>query len=519
MRTASVTGISYTLAQSSLTEPGATAVWLAVIGVLVGSCVLLSRFSERLGLPVVLLFLVLGMLGGSEGLGRIVFEDYGLAVRIGTIALVLILLDGGLNTSISAVRQVFWPATSLATLGVFLTAAAVAGFGRLLGLTWTEALLLGAVVSSTDAAAVFAVLRGGRISLKQKLSRTLELESCVNDPMAIILTVALVEIFQSTAGTGGAAGGLGGVNWWKVAGQVPAQLIIGTLVGVAVGTIGHWLLSRVRLTTSGLYPALTISLAFVSFGAATLAWGSGFMAVFATGMVLGNSRRLPFGNSLGRVHDAVAWLSQIGMFLMLGLLVFPSRLVPVAWTGLTLGVFLALVARPVAVWLCTRGFGFDWRETTYLSVVGLRGAVPVILATFPVLAGVEGADRVFNLVFFIVVVSSVMPGLLIRPLAGWLRVNVPDRPTPETVLEINAAHRLDGNLVAFHIDRTLAVCGAELRQIDFPAGAAVALLVRGREVIAAKGTTRLQPGDHVYVFFREADRPLVELLFGAPTRS
>jgi cell volume regulation protein A len=493
-------------------EPGATAIWLAVIGVLVGSCVLLSRFSERLGVPVVLLFLVLGMLGGSEGIGGIAFEDYALAVRIGTLALVLILLDGGLNTTYSAVRQVFWPSTVLATVGVLLTAAAVAGFGRLLGLTWTEALLLGAVVSSTDAAAVFAVLRGGRISLRPRLGRTLEVESCVNDPMAIILTVALVQVFQSGAGNSEP-------NWLRIVLEVPVQLAVGVGVGLAVGYIGRWMLRRVRLTTAGLYPALTISLGFVSFGAATMVWGSGFMAVFATGLVLGNARRLPFGSSLGRVHDAIAWLSQIGIFLMLGLLVFPSRLVPVAWLGLTLGVFLALIARPAAVWLCTRGFGFDWRETTYLSVVGLRGAVPVILATFPVLAGVPGADKVFNLVFFIVVVSSFMPGMLIRPLARWLKVNVPDRPTPATVLEINAAHRLDGDLVAFHIEETLAVCGAELRQIEFPPGAAVALLVRGREVIAAKGTTRLEPGDHVYVYYREADAAVISLLFGAPSRA
>lgn len=502
------------LALGSFNEPWATGVWLAVIGVLVGSCVLLSRFSERLGVPVVLLFLILGMLGGSEGLGGIAFEDYGLAVRVGTIALVLILLDGGLNTSLSAVRQVFWPSTLLATLGVFMTAAAVALFGRLLGLTWTEAMLLGAVVSSTDAAAVFAVLRGGRISLKPRLGRTLEIESCVNDPMAIILTVTLVQILQPASPDNPTS-----INWLNVALQVPIQLLVGVAIGVLVGYVGTWTLRRVRLTTSGLYPALTVSLAFVSFGAATLLWGSGFMAVFATGLILGNSRKLPYGSSLGRVHDAVAWLSQIGIFLMLGLLVFPSRLVPVAWLGLTLGVFLALFARPLAVWVCTRGFGFDWRETTYLSIVGLRGAVPVILATFPVLAAVEGANRVFDIVFFIVVVSSIIPGVLIRPLAAWLNVNVPDRPTPAAVLEINAAHWLDGDLVAFHIDETLAVCGAELREIEFPAGAAVALLIRGRQVIAAKGTTRLQPGDHVYVYFRQADAPLLTLLFGSPAKT
>lgn len=496
----------------AFTEPGATAVWLVLIGLMVGICVLLSRFSDRVGVPVVLVFLVLGMLGGSEGFGGLAFENYSLAVRLGTMALVLILFDGGLNTSIASVRRVLAPSMLLATLGVVLTGLGVALFGRLIGLTWAEAMLLGAVVSSTDAAAVFAVLRGGRVSLRPKVGRTLEVESCVNDPMAVIMTVALVEIFAAGAGGGGFEGSI-----WGTVAMVPVQLMVGVVIGAIMGYLGGGLLRKVRLSTGGLYPALTLAITFVSFGAATLLWGSGFMSVFVTGLVLGNGKRLPYGSGLARVHDAMAWLSQIGMFLMLGLLVFPSRLMPVAWEGVGLALFLGLIARPVAVLACVAWFGFTARELTYLSVVGLRGAVPIILATFPVLAGVEGADRVFNLVFFIVVFSSLMPGMLIRPLAKWLGLSVEARPSPGAVLEINAAHRLEGDLVAFHIDPALAVCGAMLQEIVFPPGASVALIVRRGQLVAAKGSTRLEPGDHVYVFFRDEDRPLVELLFGAPT--
>ncbi|MFN4241901.1 MAG: potassium/proton antiporter [Tepidisphaerales bacterium] len=504
----------------AFSEPGATALWLSLIGALVGICVLLSRFSDRIGVPVVLVFLVLGMLGGSEGFGGLAFDNYGLAVRLGTMALVLILFDGGLNTSIASVRRVLTPSLLLATLGVVLTAVLVAGFGRLIGLSWPEAMLLGAVVSSTDTAAVFAVLRGGRVALRPKVGRTLEVESCVNDPMAVIMTVALVEIFSQTAGSSpDAAVGDAVPGLWATLAMVPVQLVVGVLVGVAVGLAGGALLRRVRLSTGGLYPALTLSLAFLSFGFATLVYGSGFMSVFATGLVLGNGRRLPYSSGLSRVHDAMAWLSQIGMFLMLGLLVFPSRLLPVVWEGVTLALFLGLVARPVAVAACAAWFGYTLRELAYIAMVGLRGAVPIILATFPVLAGVDGAERVFNLVFFIVVFSSLFPGMLIRPLARWLEVAEDARPTPAAVLEINAAQRLDGDLVAFHIDPSLAVCGAELREIAFPPGASVALIVRGGSLVAAKGSTRLQCGDYVYVFFKDADRPLVELLFGAPAAS
>jgi potassium/hydrogen antiporter len=489
---------------AAVAEPYGTAVFLAVVGLLVAICVLLSRTVDRLGIPIVLLFLVLGMLGGSEGIGNIVFNDFEVAVRLGTMALVLILLDGGLNTSFASVRQVLIPASLLSTVGVAATALLVALCARALGASWPEAMLLGAVVSSTDAAAVLATLRSGGVQLRSKLGRTIEVESCTNDPMAVILTTSLIEWLRAD---------LSSVSRMLL--LIPLQLIIGAGVGVGFGYLGLFLLKRVRLSTVGLYPALTLALAFISFGAATVVYGSGFLAVYTTALVLGN-HPIPYRSGLTRIHDAMAWMSQIGMFLMLGLLVNPSQLLPVAGVGLGIGLFLAVVGRPLAVLPCLLPLGYSLRESVFVGWAGLRGAVPIILATFPVLAQVPGAEGIFNLVFFIVVVSSLVPGATIRPLTRRLGYEVPEKPTPSAVLEINATYPLHGEITSYFVDPSLAVAGAKLSEIEFPAGAAVVLIVRGEDLVAARGETVLEPDDHVYVFFRPSDRPYIELLFGRP---
>ena len=489
-----------------LAEPQQSAVLLAVLGVLVALSVLLSRPIDRLGLPVVLLFLVLGMLGGSEGMGGIEFANYQLAVQVGTVYLVLILYEGGMSTSPLAVRRVFFPATTLATVGVAATALLLAAFARLLGIPWRESLLLAAVVSSTDAAAVFAVLRGGRLNLQPRVGQTLEVESCVNDPMAVILTITMIDVFLRP----------GGLSWMTLA-SVPLQLLVGGLAGAAIGYGGRYLLRRVTVPTAGLYPALTLAVAFLSFGVTTLTGGSGFLAVFVTGLILGNSD-VPNRVALRRVHEALAWLSQIGIFLMFGLLVFPSRLLTVAFEGLSLALFLAFVARPLAVFLCLAPFRYRFRETAYIGWVGLRGAVPIILATFPLLAQVEGAQRIFDAVFFIVVISTILPGATIRAVTRRLRLGVPERPTPTAVLDINSAYALNGEILSFHVEPTLAVCGAKLADIVIPPNASVVLVVRGADLIAARGNTVLMPDDHVYVFAQPADLPYIELLFGMPER-
>ncbi|MBX3367925.1 MAG: potassium/proton antiporter [Phycisphaeraceae bacterium] len=489
-------------------EPTASAIVMVAFGAILVFSVVFGRPLDRLGIPVVLLFLLLGILAGSEGLGGIPFDDYGLAYRLGTLALALILFDGGLNTSLSVVRRASLPAGILATVGVALTAGLVAMCARMIGLPWPESLLLGAVVSSTDAATVFAVLRGGRLRLKDRVGSTLELESGVNDPMAVLLTAMLVQAIL-------ASGGSGPVSWWRLAIDVPVQLLIGLAFGVMFGLAGRWFLARVRLGTVGLYPVVTLALALLAFGGATLCYGSGFLAVYAAGVVLGNGP-LPYKSGLARVHDAIAWLSQIGMFGMLGLLVYPSSLASVWGEGLALGLFLAFVARPIAVAVCLGPLRMPAKEIGYIGWVGLRGAVPIVLATYPMLEGVPGAGRVFNIVFFIVVVNALIPGSTVRLVTRKLGLDVPDKPVPEAVLEINARKSLDSELLAFHIDRSLAVCDAALSQIAFPRHAAVVLVVRGEQMIAPRGDTRLHDGDHVYVLCKSADRPFIELLFGRP---
>ncbi len=497
----------------ALAEPNATAVVLVVFGLLMAFSVLFTRTLDRFGVPVVLLFLILGMLGGSEGIGGVAFDNYELAFRVGTVALVLILFDGGLNTSFASIKRSAGPAGLLATVGVAGTAGAMALIGRALGLSWSEALLIGAIVSSTDAAAVFAVLRGGSLRVKEKVRSTLEVESCVNDPMAVILTVAVVEGVR-VANAGGTAAGTSG-HLWGLLLEVPLQLVMGALVGLAVGWGTRRLLGRTRFSTGGLYPVVTLAAGFVAFGAATLVFGSGFLAVFVTGLVLGNGP-LPFRAGLIRVHDAIAWMSQVSMFLMLGLLVFPSKLVPVAGVGLALGLGLALLARPLVVALCLLPFRWKPREVGYVSWVGIRGAVPIILSTFPIMAQLPGGERIFHVVFFIVVVSALVPGASIVPLTRWLGLDDPEPPSPAAALELHSLRPMGGEIHAYHIEEPVAACGVPLSQIRFPDGAAAIMVVRGDQVMAARGFTVLEPNDHVYIFCHPGDEPQIGLLFGRP---
>ncbi len=489
----------------SMAEPFGIALILSIIGVLLAISVLFSRASERFGVPVVLIFLVIGMLAGSEGIGGIEFENHQLAFRLGTAALVLILFDGGLNTPMLSVRRAARPAATLATVGVLGTAGLVAFAANAMGAPWPLALLLGAVVSSTDAAAVFAVLRGSGISLKRRVGTTLEVESGINDPMAVILTFALTRHLLAP----------GELNWWLTGADVVIQFAVGALAGVAGGYGGRALLARGRLRAGGLYPVFTIALALSIFGFTTLLNGSGFLAVYIAGLILGNGD-LPFRHGLLRVHDAVAWLSQIVMFLVLGLLVFPSRLLEVAPIGLLLAFFLAIVARPLVVALCLLPFRFPRHEVAYIGWVGLRGAVPIVLATYPVLAGAPGAEWIFDVVFFIVVANAIVPGGTVGLVTKLLSLQGTETPPARAVLEIESAQPLSGQILSFYVEPALAACGVPLAELPFPTGAAATLLVRGSELIAPKGDTVLEPGDHVYVFARPEDLPFIQLMFGRP---
>jgi cell volume regulation protein A len=482
----------------------AHALTIALFGLLLALSVLSSRAAERTGLPLSLLFLGVGMLAGSEGVGLIAFEDYDFAYRLGSIALALILFDGGLNTPVASVRPVLGPAGVLASVGVFATAALLAGGAHLLGLPLPIALLVGAVVSSTDAAAVFAVLRGAGINLKRRVGLTLELESGLNDPLAIILTLAVAD--------------------WAVRGaartpmdliiDVIAQASIGGGLGAGVGVVAAFTLPRLRLRAAGLYPAFTLAVACLAYAVPTLLGGSGFLAVYVAGVLVGHGT-VPFRASVVRVHDAVAWLSQIVMFLVLGLLVFPSRLVAAAPLGVALALLLAFVARPVAVALCLVPFRYPPREIGYIGWVGLRGAVPIILATAPILAGVPDAQLVFDVVFFVVVMNAMLQGGTVPWLTRRLDLETVDPPPPTAVLNVEAREAFTSELRSYYVDEALSVTGARLADLPLPQSVSVMLIVRQRDLIAPRGETTLEPGDHVYLLLRPDDGPSVQLLFGS----
>jgi cell volume regulation protein A len=484
-------------------EPQATALLLAAIGGLLLATTLASPVSQRLGLPALLLVLLVGMAAGSEGVGGIPFDDYRLAFRLGTMALALILFDGGLGTPAAMFRRVLPPAALLATLGVALTAVFTAVAAWALGLPWPVAVLVAAVVSSTDAAAVFAVLRGSGVRLKERTGATIEVESGLNDPMAVLLTVAATEVMLGSARLD-ASLVLSGI----------AQLGVGVLGGVGFGLAGRQLLRLTRLPVAGLYPVVTLAIAFTAFGVPTLLGGSGFLAVYLAGLLLA-AGPLPYRAGIRRVHDALAWLSQLLMFLLLGLLVFPSRLLPAAGTGLALALVLALVARPLAVWLTLLPFrGPTWRERLFIGWVGLRGAVPIVLAAYPVLRGVAGGEEVFHLVFFVVLVSAVLPGATVAPLASRWRLARPTPPGPPASIELVSLRDYDGEFVWYTVARASAVAGALVREIPLPERCVLALVLRDDRMIAPRGETRLEEGDHVCLFVTTADRTFLDLLFG-----
>jgi cell volume regulation protein A len=375
---------------------------------------------------------------------------------------------------------------------------------NVLGLPWSTSFLLGAIVSSTDAAAVFSVLRTNGIQLKHRVGGTLEVESGINDPIAVILTTLLTRQLLGER-----------VSMWGATFDLVGEIAIGAACGVAIGGGARWLLSRTRLPASGLYSVMTLSTALLAFSVPTLIHGSGFLGVYVAAVVLG-AGRLPYGTGLRRIHDSLAWLGQVAMFLVLGLLVNPSQLLDAAWMGTIVGLSLAFVARPVMVALCLLPLRFPRNDVLYVGWVGLRGAVPIILATFPVLAGAPGAERLFNIVFFIVVLNAVLPGTTVPWMTRRLSLESAEPPPPDAVLTIESFDRLDGELLSYYVDEALPVAGMTLQELPFPDGAAVTMIVRGRELIAPKGDTRLEPGDHAYVLTKPDGVGMVQLLFGRP---
>lgn len=482
--------------------------FILVVSILLLASVVASKATGRLGVPALVVFLVIGMLAGSEGPGGIYFDDPALAQTLGVIALMFILFSGGLDTNWENVRESKWGAISLATIGVALTAAMVGLFATyVLGFSLLEGLLLGSVVSSTDAAAVFAVLRSRGVSLRGQIKSLVELESASNDPMAILLTTGLISIMSDP-------------NESLVAlfPMFVQQMVVGGLLGYLFGRLGVFILNRIDLEYEGLYPVLSLTLVLFTYSSTALVGGNGFLAVFIAGLVLANTDFIRKRTVL-RFHDGVAWLMQIAMFTTLGLLVFPSRVVSIIGEGLLISAFLILVARPVGVFLSLLPMRLDLRAKTMVGWVGLRGAVPIILATFPLLAGIQVAGVIFDLVFFIVLTSVLIQGTSIPLVARWLGVDEPMRSRPRPPLEFEPHLGMQGDLVEMEIPPHSHVVGKQIVNLHLPPGALFVLIEREGNFVVPGGNTVLEAGDNLLVLADDESLAKIQKLLDVSTHA
>lgn len=475
---------------------------ILVVGTLLLIGIASSKLSNRLGVPVLVLFMALGMLAGSEGIGGIEFNNYPLAHGISTVALAIILFDGGLNTTLRAIQAVWKPAFVLATFGVLVTAV-ITGYAAhlILDISLMEGMLIGSIVGSTDAAAVFAVLRSGGVALSKKMAALMEVESGSNDPMAIFLTIGCIEILSGEMEMGPA-----------IVGLFLTQMVVGAIFGVILGYVALWIINWVELSTSGLYPVLAMALCLAIFGVTAWANGSGFLAVYIAGIVMGN-QRMVFQNGVRLYMHGLGWLSQIVLFVVLGLLCNPSELWQVAASGLLVSVVLILVSRPVAVVLSMLPFEFNWREIGFASTVGLKGAVPIVLATFPAILGTPNAEIYFNIVFFIVVVSATIQGGALSFLARLFRVEEPPEPEAPMRLELHSLRHIEGDVVDFHIREESKVARRQIKDLGLPSGAVIAIVARGDQLISPNGKTELAAGDHAILILEPGTLETVQEIF------
>lgn len=474
--------------------------FLLVVSLLLVASVIGSRFSAYAGVPSLLVFLAIGMLAGSDGPGGIEFTNYPLTFSLGSIALAFIIFDGGMRTRWQSVRPVLWTGVSLASLGVVVTALATAAFSRyVLGLPWIESFLVGAIVSSTDAAAVFSVLRARSLALKGSVKQVLEFEAGSNDPMAVLLTVAVLA--YATAPEAGAA---------SLVQLFSTQVVLGLVLGWAGGKLAVFLINHAGVEYEGLYSVLLFAFVMLVFGLASAAGGSGFLAVYVAGLIVGNANLL-HKSSLLKFLDGIGWIAQIALFLILGLLVFPSHLPPMWLDGLLLALFLLFVARPLCVLLVAPTRTFHWRERVFISWVGLRGAAPILLATLPWSVGMPGAEYYFNLVFFVVLVSVLAQGSTIAWFARTAGVVEPLRERPEDAEGVLPAGFV---YVESEVRPSAPAENRRLFELPLPSGVVLTSLERDGRYLVPEGQTRFAAHDRIRAFARPSNIAALRETFG-----
>jgi potassium/hydrogen antiporter len=463
--------------------------------------ILATTLSPRMGMPLLLVFLVIGMLVGEDGFLGIEFENVKAAYFMGSLALAVILFDGGLRTEISLFRVGLRPALSLATLGVVITVV-ICGFlaSWLLGISLLEGLLLGAIVGSTDAAAVFSVLTNQGLALKARVGAALEIESGLNDPMAVFLTLAFVELLIASHS---------GISLWVI-GDFVWQMAAGTAIGIFGGRVLVMGIQRLSLSP-GLYPLLALFGGVFVFGFAAVIHASGFLAVYLAGLIVGNKVSRGLYN-IQRFHDGFAWLAQISLFLMLGLLVSPHELLDYGISSILLGAVLIFIARPVAVWLSLIPFQFSWQEKTFISWVGLRGAVPIVLAMFPWMAGVENWKFFFNLAFVMVILSLVIQGWTVGPMARKLKLNVPSKSSRVQRVELGVPGEVGHEFVGYQLADDSPVLNKPLKKIRLPGKSRLLCLLRNGQSHLLQDTEKFQTNDHVFFLSTAEDLEALEKL-------
>ncbi|MBX2929429.1 MAG: potassium/proton antiporter [Saprospiraceae bacterium] len=461
---------------------------LLVGSILLFISIVVGKTSYRFGVPTLVLFLAIGMLAGSDGIGGIRFDDPKAAQFIGIVSLNFILFSGGLDTNWSYVKPILWQGLTLSTLGVVLTAVSLGVFvWYITDFTIYESLLLGSIVSSTDAAAVFSILRSKSLALKANLRPTLELESGSNDPMAYVLTIAFLGLVVNQ-----------NLSIYSLIPLFFQQMILGGLAGFLFGRLSKIIINRIKLDFEGLYPVLVIALMFVTFSATDFVGGNGFLAVYICAVYLGN-QDLIHKKTILKMFDGLAWLMQIVLFLTLGLLVYPTQIIPVIGIGLLISLFLIFVARPLSVFISLLPFKMKNRRRFYISWVGLRGAVPIVFATYPLLAGIEKANMIFNVVFFISLTSVLIQGTTLTLLAKWLHVALPEKVKRLAPTDAFLSEHPKTVMQEIEISSDAFAAGKKIVDLGFPKTAIIAMIKRGNKYITPNGSTVIAENDVLIV--------------------